>query len=446
MSVLQKLLSGYKKGTGIFCDCCDTVVSPSQFESHAGCASRRKPYEQIYTLNGISLHEISVKISAEYGISAEEKDDLCSVCRDVGNNLISCHRCPRVFHIQCVALEDMPTDKWYCKLCDVNSQMERFAERNPNAIAAGRVPGVDPMEQITNRCIRFFKKQDPQYTACALCRIHDFCKSGFGPRTVIICDQCEKEYHVGCLKEHNMQDLKELPEGDWFCSYDCVTVNYALKELLIKGDQAVPYDLLPIVLNKLTDKEFYGDYPDISWRVLHGRKMEIYEILPFLGKAVSVFHEKFDPILYGRNNQDIIPHMVYGRNVKDLELGGMYCVVLSVNSTIVSTAVLRLYCKEVAEIPLVATSKGCEGKGFFQCLYLCIEKFLKGLGVKNLFLPAAEDTRSMWRSKYGFEDMPEELNELRMLYPLMQFEGTSMLHKVVTQPPASAMRLLALCS
>jgi len=50
-------------------------------------------------------------------------------------------------------------------------QKEKFAERNPNAIAAGRVPGVDPVEQITNRCIRIVKTLDTQDGGgCALCR------------------------------------------------------------------------------------------------------------------------------------------------------------------------------------------------------------------------------------------------------------------------------------
>lgn len=41
--VWQKLLVGYKKGYGIFCTCCNAEVSASQFEAHAGWASRRKP-------------------------------------------------------------------------------------------------------------------------------------------------------------------------------------------------------------------------------------------------------------------------------------------------------------------------------------------------------------------------------------------------------------------
>lgn len=44
-------------------------------------------------------------------------------------------------------------------------------------------------------------------SSCVLCHAHDFCKDTFGDRTVMICDQCEKEYHVGCLREHGVVDL-----------------------------------------------------------------------------------------------------------------------------------------------------------------------------------------------------------------------------------------------
>lgn len=50
------------------------------------------------------------------------------------------------------------------------------------------------------------------YTIClrnfAVCRCHDFCKNIFNDRTVIVCDQCEREYHIGCLREHSMADLQ----------------------------------------------------------------------------------------------------------------------------------------------------------------------------------------------------------------------------------------------
>ena len=48
---------------------------------------------------------------------------------------------------------------------------------------------------------------------CVLCKVPDFLRGGFGERTMIICDQCEREYHIGCLAEHGRAHLTELPEG-----------------------------------------------------------------------------------------------------------------------------------------------------------------------------------------------------------------------------------------
>lgn len=45
-------------------------------------------------------------------------------------------------------------------------------ERNANAVAAGRVAGVDPIEQITKRCIRIVKTPEVDFGGCALCRFY----------------------------------------------------------------------------------------------------------------------------------------------------------------------------------------------------------------------------------------------------------------------------------
>lgn len=428
----KKVLSGYKQNSGIFCYCCKTEVSPSQFEAHAGFPSRRKPYLNIYTSNGASLHELSLTLSRTSQFSTDENDDLCSVCHGLGD-LLCCDGCPRSFHIECISLPRIPANKWYCNYCNYMFQKEKFAERNPNAIAAGRVPGVDPIEQITNRCIRIVKTLNAQDSGgCTLCRVQDFCKSGFGPRTVIICDQCEREYHVGCMKEHKMQDLKELPVGDWFCCSDCERINSSLKELIVEGDEKLPDHLIDVVKKKVKEKGLSVADLQVTWRVFNGRKSCLDEIRPHLSKAVSVFHEQFDPICYGELKQDLIPHMVYGRNLKEKEFGGMCCAVISVNSTIVSSAVFRVLGKEVVEVPLVATSKDCEGMGYFQCLYLCMERLFEDLGVKNILLPAAEETRSLWMNKFGFSEMPqEEFDDMTKYYALMNFDGTSMLNKLV---------------
>ncbi|MBA0760609.1 hypothetical protein Gotri_023340, partial [Gossypium trilobum] len=93
----QRLLEGYKKGFGIICRCCNCEVSPSQFEAHAGWASRRKPYAHIYTSNGVSLHELAISLSKGRLYSAKDNDVACIICAD-GGNLLLCDGCPRAFH------------------------------------------------------------------------------------------------------------------------------------------------------------------------------------------------------------------------------------------------------------------------------------------------------------------------------------------------------------
>ena len=48
---------------------------------------------------------------------------------------------------------------------------------------------------------------------CVLCDSPDFQRGGFGERTMIICDQCEREFHIGCLAEAGRAHLTALPEG-----------------------------------------------------------------------------------------------------------------------------------------------------------------------------------------------------------------------------------------
>ncbi|XP_004306175.1 PREDICTED: uncharacterized protein LOC101309477 [Fragaria vesca subsp. vesca] len=430
----QKLLVGYKKGFGIFCRCCNTEVSPSQFEAHAGWATRRKPYAYIYTSNGVSLHELAISLSRGRKYSAKDNDDLCIICAD-GGNLVLCDGCPRAFHRDCASLSGVPRGDWYCKFCQNMFQREKFVEHNENAVAAGRVEGIDPIEQITQRCIRIVKDIEAELTGCVLCRGYDFSKSGFGPRTIILCDQCEKEYHVGCLKKHKMANLKELPKGKWFCCTDCSKIQSILQKCLSRGAEELPESHLDIMKKKHEGNglETVNGF-DVRWRLISG-KMASQESRLLLSKAVAIFHDCFDPIIDAESGRDLIPAMVYGRNVRSQEYGGMYCAILMVNSTVVSAAIIRVFGQEVAELPLVATSSGNHGKGYFQSLFSCIEKLLAFLSVKNLVLPAAPEAESIWTEKFGFTKIdPDQLiNYRRTCYQMITFKGTSMLHKKVPE-------------
>ncbi|GMP50178.1 hypothetical protein CsSME_00016901 [Camellia sinensis var. sinensis] len=431
----QKLLEGFKRGLGILCRCCNSEVSPSQFEVHAGWASRKKPYQYIYTSNGVSLHEFAISLLKGRKHSAKDNDDLCTICAD-GGNLLLCDVCPRAFHIECASLSSIPRGKWYCKYCQNMFQREKFVEHNANAVAAGRVSGVDLIEQITKRCIRIVKNpEDAEVIACVLCRGYQFRKSGFGPHTVIVCDQCEKEYHVGCLKKHKMDDLKELPEGKWFCCMVCRRIYSALQNLLVRGEEKIPDSLLDVIKKKHEEKvsDTVTDF-DVRWRILSGT-IASPETRLLLSKAVAIFHDCFDPIVDSATGRDFIPSMVYGRNIRGQDFAGMYCAVLTINSSVVSAGIFRVFGQEIAELPLVATSNGNQGKGYFQILFSCIEKLLAFLNVKSLVLPAAEEAESIWTQKFSFEKMsPEQLSDHRKTcWQMLTFQGTAMLQKRVPQ-------------
>ncbi|KAK7324900.1 hypothetical protein VNO77_28830 [Canavalia gladiata] len=430
----KKLLLGYKKGYGIYCTCCKSEVSASQFEAHAGWASRRKPYLHIYTSNGVSLHELSISLSKDRRFSTNENDDLCSICED-GGDLLCCDGCPRAFHIDCVPLPSIPSGTWYCKYCQNVFQKDRHGEHNVNALAAGRIAGTDVLEQINHRCIRVVKTVEVGHGGCALCSRHDFSKS-FGPRTVIICDQCEKEYHVGCLKDHNMQNLEELPEGNWFCSTNCSQIHSAMMNLVVCGEKNIPDSLLSLIKRKHEEKNLdIGDGLDIKWRVLNWKLDASVETRKLLSKAVAIFHERFDPIVDSSSGRDFIPTMLFGRNIRGQDFGGMYCAVLTVNQIVVSAGVFRVFGPEIAELPLVATIADYQGQGYFQCLFSCIETLLGSLSVKNLVLPAADEAESIWTSKFGFTKLSQdELNNYKKFYHMMIFQGTSVLQK-----PASSL-------
>ncbi|CAN0916507.1 Increased DNA methylation 1 [Linum grandiflorum] len=425
----QKYLVGYKKGFGILCSCCNNEVSPSQFEAHAGWATRRKPYLHIYTSNGVSLHELAISLSKCENFYTIENDDLCQICKD-GGDLVCCDGCPRSFHKECLALPSIPNGKWYCKFCVTNQQKDMFLERNANAIAAGRVAGVDPMEDITKRCIRIVKTMDADVGGCVFCRGHDFDKS-FGPRTVILCDQCEKEFHVGCLRDNNMQDLKELPEGNWFCCKECDNIHSSLQKLVVRGEEKLADEVIKQKQNSMDTEESF----DVRWRLLSERVDSSDDSAILLSDAVTIFHERFDPIVVdgpGRQgDRDLIPSMVHG-NIKGQELGGMYCAVLLVNQVVVSAAIFRVFGQDLAELPLVATRSQFQGQGYFQVLYDRIERLLGSLDVKTFVLPAAEEAESIWMKKFLFSKMtPDEVVKYRKSYQTMVFQGTSMLQKPI---------------
>lgn len=71
---------------------------------------------------------------------------------------------------ECVDLQFIPRGKWYCRSCELKIRKEENAKPNANAIAAGRVAGIDPFEEIKKRCIRILDTIEQDDGGCVLCR------------------------------------------------------------------------------------------------------------------------------------------------------------------------------------------------------------------------------------------------------------------------------------
>ncbi|OVA18304.1 zinc finger protein [Macleaya cordata] len=417
----QIVLEGYKQGNGILCSCCNSEISPSQFEAHAGWATRRQPYRHIYTSNGLSLHDLSISLANGQNLATSDGDDMCTVCGD-GGDLVLCDGCPRAFHTVCLELQCIPEGDWFCPYCK-------------DKIGAGGMAAFTESSglsrPLTIRLTRVVRAPATDIGGCVVCRGHDFSVTRFNERTVMLCDQCEKEYHVGCLRDRGLCDLKELPKGKWFCCEDCNRIHAALQDLIFCGPKVIPASLSSTIDKKLIEKGLTDEVgADVEWQLLSG-KFGSSDHRPLLSKAAAIFRDCFDPIVE-RSGRDLIPAMVYGRNIAGQEFGGMYCAVLSVNSVVVSAGILRIFGSGVAELPLVATTKKSQGKGYFQALFSCIERLLCFLNVENLVLPAAEEAESIWTTKFGFSKMTEDrLMKYTKDIQLMFFQKTSMLEKPV---------------
>ncbi|XP_015694144.1 uncharacterized protein LOC102710214 isoform X2 [Oryza brachyantha] len=429
----QRKVDGYIKDQRIYCNHCNRVVSPSAFEAHAGEGTRRKPYDNIFTSNGVSLHELSMKISKDMELSERETDDLCRECGQ-GGDIFPCKICPRSFHPACVGLSGVPSE-WYCDNCSNLVQKEKALAENKNAKAAGRQAGVDSIEQIMKRAIRIVPISD-DLGGCALCKQKDFNNSVFDERTVILCDQCEKEYHVGCLRSQWQVDLKELPEGEWFCCNSCSDIRSSLDKIISDGALMLPESDIDIIRKKHEMKGLSMDTnTDLRWRLLAGRSAsEDGDLL--LSAAVPIIHQSFDPIIEVQSGRDLIPEMVNGRRPKDgmpgQDYSGMYCAVLTIGTSVVSAALLRVMGGEVAELPLVATCKDLQGLGYFQALFSCIERMLISLKIKHFMLPAAQEAEGIWMNKFGFSKIPQEQSEAYLNGAhLTIFHGTSNLYKAI---------------
>ncbi|XP_024365331.1 uncharacterized protein [Physcomitrium patens] len=445
----QKSLAGVKKGAGILCSCCQQVISCSLFEQHAGWGSRRNPYTSIYLADGRSLHDAAQSLVVEQNVKQEgvtpakiEHLDQCVECGDSGD-LQLCTGCPNAYHQDCLGSTDSSSfGEFFCPDC----QEQRFGgtkDRRRSMTkrrSKGAAKTLLTKDRMIGRCSRLLQVPEAIVLGgCVFCKSGDFAKTGFGPKTTLLCDQCEREYHVGCLKKHGLEDLKELPEGEWFCGQDCKHIHSILSLLVSNGPEPLADSIISKVLRtnqarlERSEDATESSCSGFEWQLLHGRGGD-----PSNGKAlaeaVQIFSECFDPIADGVSGGDLIPLMVYRRSLRDQDFGGIYCVVLKYDNRVVSTALIRVFGRQLAELPLLATNPSHQGQGHCKALLLSIERLLGVLRVERLALPAAEGAEGIWLNKFGFRRMAEgQVKQFHSDLNMMVFTGSFMLEKEI--PP-----------
>jgi hypothetical protein len=450
------LATGQVKGTGICCDCCAQVFSPPAWEEHLGRAARRAAFDCIYTANGVNLRQLAAvhhravtgggeaeahgigtrraslaapvarvsrraprdgtaaaAAAAEFGSLVTRcvavSADACGTCGD-GGTLLLCDGCPAAFHAGCVGLPHAPAEDatWFCPACK--------AAGLPLPAPPGSAPAkAGPLAAIAARCQRLLADLDSMQGGCVLCRHSDFQAEGFGPRTVLLCDQCEREYHVACLHDAGRATLSALPPGAWFCQPQCESIARGLAQLVAAGEQPLEDD----------------DGRRYTLHILRGAHGG-----PGCGEAVDevqrLLCDSFDPIYDTASDLDLLPLMVHASSTQsqDHSFTTMHAALLRCDGQPVCSALFRVFDGSLAELPLVATAAGARRQGHCAVLVASLETLLARLGCTRLALPAAHSVERVWRTAFGFSPMADELlRRARAELRLLVFPGSRMLVK-----------------
>lgn len=373
---------------GIKCRCCNELFTLESFEVHAGC-STQLPAAHMFLKDGRSLSQCLVELMGEKkpkdslhvrlkkNYSDMESDSICSICND-GGDILLCDSCPSSFHNACVGLEATPNGSWYCPSC-----------------------------------------------RCSICDSGDYDPdiNQFTEKTVMYCDQCEHEYHVGCIRNKGDQ-LTCCPEGCWFCSRGCSEIFQHLQELIGKPIPTKVEGLSCTILkfnSENTSDDF--DFDNEKMAEQYGK----------LCVALDVLHECFVTIIEPRTQRDISEDIVFNREseLRRLNFRGFYTILLQKDGELISVGTFRICGKKFAELPLIGTRVQYRRQGMCRLIMNELEKLLSGWGVERLVLPAVPQLLETWTGSFGFTAMSNsdrfELAESSVL----SFQGTTMCQKIL---------------
>ncbi|CAN6220035.1 unnamed protein product [Urochloa humidicola] len=402
---------GLITGAGVIsCTCCGRAFTVAEFEAHAvgrtTSSSSSNPWHRLFLKDGRPLSQCLVELMRRdrscYEASPQRStrvkgacldpggDSVCSLCND-GGELLLCDHCPSAFHHDCLGLgvqKPAAEDRWFCPCC-----------------------------------------------RCAACGGTDFDPAGaddaLTDRSVISCEQCEREYHVGCAGVAEQQ--LQLRDEPWVCSPECEKVFRHLQRLA--GAASIPTSTPGVSLAILRRPMVQLHQGRDS-----SREEEEAEAHGQLRAALDLLHECFVPLVEPRTQTDLAADIVFNRqsDLRRLDFRGYYVVGLRRGGELLTAATLRVYGDRVAELPLVGTRFAHRRQGMLRLLMTELETMLaRDMGVRRLVLPAVPDLLRMWTGpSFRFSPMTQSDKLDVAHHAIVCFQGTTMCQKLLV-PAAS---------
>ncbi|CAL5071019.1 unnamed protein product [Urochloa decumbens] len=398
---------GLVTGDGVIrCTCCGKAFTVAEFEAHhSRSRGSSSPWARVFlNKDGRPLSQCLVELmrrdrdmTTTRGSSGTRMkqacldpggDSVCSICND-GGDLLLCDHCPAAYHGDCLGLIGRPQE------------------------GAGAGADIADDDHWFCPCCR-----------CAACGGTDFDPAPDGDvvttdRSVIYCEQCEREYHVGCAVEHQLQE-------PWLCSPGCGKVFRRLQGL---AGASIPTSTPGVSLVILRRRRPHQQQEEEQEALAHGK----------LRAALDVLHECFVPLVEPRTQTDLAADIVFNREsqLRRLHFRGYHVVGLEKGGELVTAATLRVYGNSVAELPLVGTRFAHRRQGMLRLLMTELERMLRhqDMGVQRLLLPAVPDLLHMWKC-LGFSPMTHSDRLLHHAHTILCFQGTTMCQKTLLPPAA----------
>ncbi|XP_021639145.2 increased DNA methylation 1-like [Hevea brasiliensis] len=375
---------GIARRDGVWCKCCNKLMTVWEFEIHAG-SNLKMPYANINvirTCSSLLKHQIHLwnekKKPAHRNFNhvgpipgaTDSNDDACQICAD-GGELICCEKCPSTFHPSCLEMERIPQGDWLCSYCV---------------------------------CI--------------------FCDGGNGD--MLTCQQCEKKYHWECFLQREELDLNK----NWltlFCGTNCQQLQRLLgvRHEIKKGfswtliRRLDPFD---IDINEHT-------------------RMECNSKATL---ALEVLNECFVTNTDWHTRINILQSVVYNRgsNLSRMNFKGFYTLILEKNDAIVSAATIRMHGNDLAEMPFIGTRERYRFKGLSRMLFDALGYVFSCIEAKDMIIPSLPELANMWQEKYGFRPIDDVVKPKLINYNTLMFPCTVRLQKTFPDISASSSRAM----